>query len=85
MKKLYEITISTTALVLAESAAEARSSVREILETEYKNTIEVSEAGVVNNRPVYPQHWTGDSLVYGADEDTTAADAFEAEIARRAK
>jgi hypothetical protein len=72
MKKLYEVKIIHYGVVLADSAAEATDSRREIL---------AQELPEVNAYPLHkhlPPGWTEDTLVYHpGDRDLTLAQARE--------
>jgi hypothetical protein len=78
MKKLYTVTVEFEYAVVAESEFEAESWV----DMEMRNLSgmdlcpEVRELPTIKGKPILPDGWDEDSLVYG-DEELTLIEAFK--------
>lgn len=83
MKRLYTVTVEFDFAVLADSEVDAKSYANKAIDDLYLGecttaTLTVYSPGggiIAENLPA----WDQDSLVYGADEDTTLEEAVAAE------
>lgn len=89
MKKLYTVTVEFEYAVLAENEREAKWSasdaLRDVIIEDYASATETVYMPMGNVKVPQvrrPDDYDDTSLVYGADEDTTLADAIEAEKQR---
>lgn len=89
MKKLYTVTVEFEYAVLAEDEREAmdyaNDALRDVIVEEYASateTVYMPMGNVKMPQVRRPDDYDDTSLVYGADEDITLAEAIEAEKAR---
>jgi hypothetical protein len=70
MKKLFNVRIDIEGAVWAEDEEEALGYANDIVE-DVNDHEECAHAREIKNGPDLPAGWTGNCLVYGADEDMT--------------
>jgi hypothetical protein len=87
MKRLYSVVVEFEYAAMAESEADACSYAKEAINDMFSNeyacarlTVDYIPTTTISHAS--PPDWDSDSLVYGADTDTTLEQAIAAEKAR---
>jgi hypothetical protein len=75
VKKPYRMTFSATVVVMARDERDAHVSVRQ---SDYAHLLEVTETVPLTRESALPWYWQDDSLVFGAERDTTLTQALNA-------